>query len=95
MQLYVAGEWQGDSGYYYISNITDLGNNSGYWGHLLKIFDVDVDNLVKLLVDEFHVDYINYYIESDVLIYYWKSLTAARKFKNELNKKAREKKYMI
>lgn len=95
MQLYIAGEWQGDSGYYYISNITDLGNNSGYWGHLLKIFDVDVDNLVKLLVDEFHVDYIKYYIESDVLIYYWKSLTAARKFKNELNKKAREKRYMI
>ena len=95
MQLYVAEEWQGSSGVYYVNCLKDLGNNSGNWVHMLKIFNVNVDKLVKLLTDEFHVDYLNYYIETDVLIFSWNSLTAARKFKNEINKKAREKKYMI
>ena len=95
MQLYVAEEWQSSSGVYYVSCLKDLGNNSGYWGHLLKIFNVDVDNLVKLLTDEFHVEYLSYNIDTDVLIYYWTSLTSARKFKNELNKRARQIKYMI
>lgn len=93
--LYVAEEWRGGSGKYYVSNLQDLGNNSGYWGHLLKIFQVDVDNLVKLLVDEFKVTYIEYFIETDVLIYYWDTLTAARKFKNALNQAARDRKYFI
>lgn len=93
--LYVAEEWQSGSGAYYVSNLNDLGNNSGYWGHLLKIFQVDVDNLVKLLVNEFKVTYIEYCIETDVLIYHWDTLTAARKFKNALNKAARERKYFI
>ena len=95
MQLYVAEEWQGGSGLYYVGCVKDLGNNSDNWAHLLKIFDVDVDNLVKILIDDFHVDYLKYCIETDVLIYHWKSLSAARKFKNAVNKKARDKRYMI
>lgn len=95
MQLYEVKEWQGGSGVYYVGCILDLGNNSDNWAHLLKIFNVDVDNLVKLLVDEFHVDHLRYCIETDVLVYYWKSLSAARKFKNKVNKKARQIKYMI
>ena len=95
MQLYVAEEWRGGSGVYYVNCLKDLGNNSGNWAHMLKIFNVDVDNLVKLLVDGFHVDYLNYHIETDVLIFFWNSLSAARKFKNKLNEKAREKRYMI
>ena len=67
MQLYVAEEWQGGSEVYYVSCLKDLGNNSGNWAHLLKIFNVNVDNLVKILTDDFHVDYLNYYIETDVL----------------------------
>jgi len=95
MNLYVAKEWQGGSGQWYVNNTDDLGNGSGYWGHLLKIFQVDVDNLVKLLTEKFEVNQIQYNIKSDVLIFSWDTQTAARKFKNALNKAARDRKYFV
>ena len=50
---------------------------------------------VKLLMEKFNCKKIHYKFESDVLIYSFSSLADVRKYKNYINKIAREKQFYI
>lgn len=94
--LWKATEWEsGAGGSWYIGCVEDLGHDSGYWYHACCILEISGDKFVEMLINDFHVDYISYNKEKDVLVYKWNSLEKARKYKNFINKKAREKNYQI
>ena len=87
-------EWQSGSGNrWYCNDVEDLGNNSGAWWHPANILGLTPAQFALELLNTYKVDYISY--NNDVLIYYWKSQAAMRKFKNYVNAQARKKSYMV
>lgn len=90
--IYKMEEWQSGSGNWYCNDTSDLGKGSGLWWHPARILGMTAADFITLLVKEYHVDNIQF---NNILIYSWKKQSDMRKFKNFINKKAREASYMI
>lgn len=93
--LYKMSEWQSASGLWYCNDTEDLGSGSGRWWIPARILGIPPVMFVDLLMKDFKVDNISYNKEKDVLVYSWKSQAAMRKFKNWINKQAREANFVI
>ena len=94
MHLYRASEWQGGSGVWYCNDVEDLAGISSRWWTPARMLNMPLDKYVTMLVEEFKVDSISYDPKANVLVFYWKSREACRKYKNWINKKARECNFM-
>jgi len=92
--IYKASEWE-CNGKYVVSDVEELGRGSGVWWYVPNLLSLSPVDYVKLLINKFHAINISYLIESDVLIFYFSTLEDARKYKNYVNKQARDKKFMI
>ena len=87
-------EWE-SSGKYLVSDVTDLPANSGKWWHIANLLSLKPAEYVKLLIEKFNAVNIRYILEKDVLVFYFSTLGEARKFKNFVNKQARDKNFVI
>ena len=87
-------EWQGGSGVWYCNDVEDLAGISSRWWTPARMLNMPLDEYVIMLVKEFKVDRISYNPEANVLHFSWKSREACRKYKNWINKKARECNFM-
>ena len=94
MHLYRASEWQGGSGVWYCNDVEDLAGISSRWWTPARMLNVPLDEYVTMLVKEFKVDNISYNPEANLLVSAWKSREACRTYKNWINKKHRECKFM-
>ena len=95
MHLYRVSEWQSSgSGVWYCNDVEDLAGISSRWWTPARMLNMPLDEYVVMLVEEFKVDSISYDPEANVLVFYWKSREACRKYKNWINKKARECNFM-
>lgn len=92
--LYKTTEWQSGSGVWYVADVQELGTSSSYWWIPLKILEISAVDFVKMLKNNFNVYNVRYNKEANVLIFNFKSQEAARKYKNFINKKAREKNFI-
>lgn len=90
--IYNAEVWE-SNGRYYVGDVSALAACSNKWWHQANIFQLMPVDFVILLIDHFLATIVSYTCESDVLIFYFTSLEDARKYKNELNKLARNRKY--
>jgi hypothetical protein len=88
--LYKASIWQGTSKKWYVGDVEDLGHGSGAWWIPSRILNTTPANFVQLLIDQFKVSKIVYNKDKDFLFFYWDRESDARKYKNWINKKARE-----
>lgn len=93
--IYKASEWESPTGQWYCNDIEDLSNGSGYWWIPARILNISLDEYVKLLINTFQVSKISYSIESNVFIFSWSNQTFMRKYKNYINKIAKNKKAYI
>lgn len=94
--LFKMTEWESGAGdRWYCNDTSDLGNGSGLWYHPARMLNISPAEFVKMLVEKYQPDNISYNFETNVLVYSWSSQTAMRKFKNQINKIAREKNYQI
>lgn len=94
MHILKLSEWNsGDC--WYVSDVEELGKSSGTWWYISNLLELSPVNYVKTLIDKYHAVVTYYTVEKDVLIFHFKTQTEARKFKNDINKIARDKKFII
>lgn len=88
--LYKTTEWQSPTGKWYCNNVDDLAGIGSKWWIPARILNISLEEYVLLLINTFKVDTIKYLEDGDVLIFSWNSQSAMRKYKNWINKKAKE-----
>ena len=93
--LYKASIWQGSSGLWYVSDIEELGKNSGRWWVPCRMLGIAPVDYVELLVKEFNVSKISYNMERNFLYFAWKNEANARRYKNWINQMARKANYIF
>lgn len=87
--IYKMEEWQSPSGMWHCGDTSALEKNSNLWWYVPNILNITPVEYVSLLKDKFNAKRIKY--KNDVLMFSFETLSDCRKFKNYVNKKAREK----
>jgi hypothetical protein len=95
MAVLKLSEWQDDIGRWHCADISNLGNNSATWWYIPRLLNISLDNYIKLLKNDFNVSYITFFERTQMVYFYWDSQSDMRKFKNFINRKAREKNFQI
>lgn len=85
-------EWE-SNGKWLCGDVSALAAGSNTWWYVPSLLEITPVEFVKLLIEKFNCKYIKY--SNDVLIYRFSSLADCRKYKNYINKIAREKKFYI
>lgn len=92
--VYKATEWQSGLSTWYVADVQELGTSSGYWWIPLKILGLNPVDFVKLLKNDFNIKHASYSKEYNMLTFSFGSLEDARRYKNYINRKAREKNFI-
>ena len=95
MQLLKYTEWSDGIGNWYVNDTSDLSSPRALWWAPARMLNISPVDYVQLLIERFHPDHIKYFEDNDVLIYSWRSLEAAREFKNWINAQARKVNFRI
>ena len=78
-------EWQESDGLWHAADISAVGQGSNRWWLVPRALNMPLEDYVQMLVTKYKPDRIKYYADADVLTYSWKSITAMRAFKNQIN----------
>lgn len=89
--MYKAVEWQGSSGNWYVNDVTDLASEKSKWWYPARVMNISLVDYIKILKEDFKVDFMKYFWENDILIFSWKSGVYARKYKNWINKEMKNR----
>ena len=96
MHLLKYEEWQDTiSGLWHCNDVSDLGHGSGYWWHPARMLKISPATYVKWVIDNFHPDKVFHSDDCSVVYWEWKNQNDMRKYKNHINKIARQENYMI
>lgn len=94
MHLYKASDW-GEGSHWYVNDISDVKSNGIYWWTQMRILGLTPTDFIHTLKDKYKVNKCSYNKTTNVLVFSFKTQADARKYKNYLNKIAREKQYMV
>lgn len=94
-KIYELSEWQSPSGQWHCSNVQDLANNSGRWWIPCRILKISPEQYVLLLKEKFNVSKIEYIKSCNLLMFSWDNKEDMRRYKNLINRKARETNFKI
>lgn len=94
MHIYKTEEWQGGDGRWLVNDVSDLSGISSKWWVAAHVLGISYEDFVRLLVNKFHAQ-CSYRAAANVLIFTFDSQTDARKYKNYVNKVARDKHFMV
>lgn len=92
--LYKATEWE-SCGWWWVNDTTDLNSIAAKWWVPARILNLSLYDYVVLLKDSFNATGFKYDENTDVLIFHFTSQADARKYKNYINKIARERNYIV
>lgn len=92
--LYKMEEWQESSGKWTCNCVTNLGKNGGHWLHPARILGLTPAEYVKYVVENYN-PIVWYNKDYSLVLFSWEKQSDMRKFKNFINKKARERQYFI
>lgn len=95
MSLYKCEEWQGSSLDWYVNDVKNSNPIAHKWWIPLLILNISCEEYIKMLKTKFKAKDFNYKKESNVLIFSFSSVTDARKYKNYINRIAREKQFIL
>ena len=93
--LYRLEEWQGGSGIWYCEHISSYPKGVQKWVCPARILDMTVDKFLQWLINTYKPDFIHHNKDYTFCSWGWQSQEMMRKYKNYINKKAREKNFMI
>ena len=82
-------EWQGGGGAWYAADTSDLKNRSSVWWKIPRLLNIPLDDYVKMLVNEYNVDYINL-TDTGFLCFSWNSYNKCHKYVLNMNRKLRQ-----
>lgn len=91
--IYKAEEWE-SNGRWHCGDVSALAAHSNAWWYVPKILDLSYTDYILLLLNEFNATHFHYTVQANVLSFSFSSLVDCRRFKNYVNKKAREKKFI-
>ena len=94
MHIYKAEEWQSPTGKWLCGDVSALAADSNDWTYPMQIFNLRPVEYVKLLIYGYKAE-VHYSKAANMLHFYFSSLADCRRFKNDVNKKARERKFII
>lgn len=92
--IYNVSEWETVRGFH-CGDVSDLAHNSNAWWIPCRILGITPEDYVKMLIEQFKVDYLRYSIKDNILFFSWNNQTDMRKYKNFINKISKEKKAYI
>lgn len=95
MHLYKTTEWEDASGNWLVNDVTSMTSIAMKWWIPMRMLNLTPEGYLRLLVDKFHINYAHYTAEANVLVFTFASQDAARKYKNWINKKARECNFIL
>lgn len=88
-------EWQSGTGQWTCGDVSDLANLSNAWWHPARALGITPAAYVKMVIEKFKPDRISYSPDCSVVGFYWDKIEQERKYKNYINKIAREKHYLV
>ena len=91
--VYKATEWE-SNGTWSCGDISALAAMSNAWWYPANILGLSPVDYVKTLISKYHAVNFHYTAKHNVLIFSFSTLADCRKFKNEINKKAREQNFV-
>lgn len=96
MAVYKMTEWQSTvTELWYCNDVSNISGGSGNWWNAARACNIPPAAFVEMLVSQFHPDYCSYSEEKNFLYWAWKDKESMRKFKNYINRKARENNFQI
>ena len=92
--LWKAEEWQSSSGRWHCGCLDDLAHDSNAWYLPARILNMTPAQYVKFMIDNYNP---NIYVSAEkcLVFFSWDKQADMRKFKNFINKKARECNFQI
>ena len=92
--IYKAEEWC-SNGKWLCGDVSALAAMSNAWWYPAQIMGLTLVEYVKTLISKYHAVDLHYTAEKNVLIFRFSSLEDCRKYKNDINRLAREKNFII
>ena len=93
--LYKVSEWQGGSGYWYCNNIQNLAGPTAKWWAAARLLNISLTDYILLLKNDFNATIGKYNRDTDYLAISWKNYSDCHRYVLFINKKAREKNFMV
>lgn len=92
--IYKSTEWETPNGWH-CNCVDNLKENSATWYYPARILGISPAQFVEMLIKDFKPD--RFYFDSDTCFccWSWKKQSDMRKYKNWINKKAREVNFQI
>lgn len=91
MHIYHEEIWQDLGGYWFSNDVSEICSGAGRWEAAALVLNLSLVDYVKLLIEEFNA-IVKYNPKSGFLYCKWKTKKDVTKWKNYINKIAREKK---
>lgn len=92
--LWKMTEWKAPSGQWYCNCVDKLASNAGAWYTPARILGWEPADYVEYVIKNYHPN-VFYSAEKCLVFFSWDSQSDMRKYKNWLNKIAREKNFQI
>lgn len=96
--LYKASEW-GKDNTWYVADVVEIGTTTAsLWWTPARILNISLEDFAIMLRDVFNAKLIKFYPASEnqqhLLVFAFATQAEARKYKNYINKKARERNFI-
>ena len=93
--LYRLEEWQGESGRWYCEHISSSPEGVQKWVLPARLLDMTVDKFLQWLMDTYKPDHFFRTEDCSFVGWSWSDQEQMRKYKNAMNKIARQKNFLI
>ena len=93
--LYQMKEWETATEKWCCNCVDNLAHDSGVWYLPARILDMTPAAYLEYVVENFKPDNIHVNKEKCLVFFSWNNQVEMRKFKNFINRKAREKNFQI
>ena len=90
--VYQMTEWE-SNGKWLCGDVSALAADSNDWTYPAQILSLSLTDYILLLMNTYHAE-VHYSVSGNVLVFYFSTLADCRKFKNYINRKAREKHFV-
>ena len=87
-------EWETPSGWH-CGDVSALAAGSNYWWNIPRLLNISMKDYILLLKNKYHATNFHYSAKCNVLSYCFSTQSDCRKFKNDINKLAREKQFVV
>ena len=95
MTIYRLEEWQGASGIWYCEHTSSYPEGVQKWILPARLLDMTADVFLQWLIDNYKPDHICHDDSCSFVNWGWSDQSQMRKYKNYINKIAREKNFKI